>query len=552
MRIRVKIVLIVLPLIVAPFILIGIAASLAARNGITGVATDFLQFKAQQLQGYAQTQWGLLEENELSGQPEFVRVAQSAVASFARSLIRSDTELIVAVGQDGEVAMQTGEVQLSGAERDALADLARRGAVGWRQLRLGGAERVGQAFTFAPFGWYVLVTEQRRVFYQAVNQIFLQSAAIIVVAAAVSVFLLLLFSGYLTTPLASVVAAMREVIANGDLSRRVALLYNDETGELGHTFNLMTKELEKAYNQVKGFAYQAAIARKREQKIRSIFQRYVPAEVIEQFFANPETMLVGDNRVLAVLFSDIRNFTTLAENLPPESIVESLNRYFSVMVDVIMARKGIVDKYIGDAIMAFYGAPVHHEDDAQQAVRSGLEMIESLEEFNRWQAERGRPRFTIGVGINYGAVTVGNIGSEKKMDYTVIGDMVNLASRLEGLTKIYGEPLIVSEAVRREIGEEFPCRQIDKVAVKGRTHGVKVYAVQRELSREEQKGWKLHHTGLEHYYRREFEKAARYFLYVQEVLPRDGLAPVYLRRCQQLLKHAPGEEWEGIEVMLEK
>ncbi len=133
-----------------------------------------------------------------------------------------------------------------------------------------------------------------------------------------------------------------------------------------------------------------------------------------------------------MLFSDIRGFTTISEGMSPDDLVSSLNRYFSGQVDIIMNRSGIVDKYIGDAIMAFFGAPVTHDDDALQAILAGIEMSEAVEDFNRQQKELGKPEFHIGVGINYGIVTVGNIGTDKKMDYTVIGDMVNLASRLEG------------------------------------------------------------------------------------------------------------------------
>ena len=232
--------------------------------------------------------------------------------------------------------------------------------------------------------------------------------------------------------------------------------------------------------------------------------------------------------------------------------MESLNAYFSVMVDVIMSRQGIVDKYIGDAIMAFYGAPVRHEDDAFQAVQSGFEMMEALKGFNQWQAERGRPEFRIGIGINYGIVTVGNIGSDKKMDYTVIGDMVNLASRLEGLTKVYHEEMIVSESIFRHVEKDISCRMLDRVAVKGKKQGVGIYSPRKELSASEENGWKLHHTGLQFYYKREFEKAAKYFLEVQKILPDDGSSRLFLKRCRTYMKSSPPEDWNGVVVMTEK
>jgi adenylate cyclase len=552
MRIRAKFVLVVLPLIITPLLMVGLAASLAARNGITRVATEFLKFKTEELNNYASTQWNLLVENELSGSEEFVSVAKAAVESFARSLIRSDSELILAVDGQGRIAMSTEEIALSDQESERLAGLLATAEEGWLQMRLGGVDRVAQSARFAPFDWTFLVTERRDAFYQAVNQIFFQAGLILTATLAVAMVLLLLFTRYLTQPLGNVVSAMKEIITANDLSKRVELLYKDEIGELGHTFNLMTSELEKAYNQIKSYAFKAVIAQKREKKIRNIFQKYVPAEVIDQFFTNPEAMLVGDSRILAVLFSDIRGFTGISEAMTPEQIVESLNAYFSLMVDIILNRKGIVDKYIGDAIMAFFGAPVKHEDDVLQAVGSGFDMLEALKGFNRRQSSRKRPKFSIGIGVNYGLVTIGNIGSEKKMDYTVIGDMVNLASRLEGLTKVYRVPFIVSESVHMKIKNDVPCRLIDRVTVKGKSEGVKIFHPCRQIDKTQAKGWKLHHLGMDLYYQREFEKAAKYFTYARELLPDDPILSIYLARCRNYLKSPPPPSWQGVSVLSEK
>jgi class 3 adenylate cyclase len=236
----------------------------------------------------------------------------------------------------------------------------------------------------------------------------------------------------------------------------------------------------------------------------------------------------------------------------PDELVEALNAYFSRMVDAIITRRGIVDKYIGDAIMAFFGAPKRHEDDAYQSVMAGLDMMDALDRFNGEQAKKARAPFRIGIGINYGVVTVGNIGSEKKMDYTVIGDMVNLASRLEGLTKIYHEPIIISEAVHRSVEKSMPCRMLDRVAVKGKTQGVRIYCVRRELSPTEEEGWGLHDLGLGLYYGGEFAKALSCFSQVEQFLPGDTISARFVERCRKLSKNPPGPGWEGIEVITEK
>ena len=531
----------------------ALASIFTARNGITRVATEFHRFKAEELSKYAESQWTLLKENGLSDRKEFVDISKAAIESFARSMIRSDAELIVAVDRSGVLVMATADVTLTLPETRILASLATGKEEGWHQVVMGGIRRVGQAVWVAPFDWYVLVTSTRDSFYKATDQILNQSILILALFALLSAFLLVLFSGNLTRPLRAVVTAMRGIIASDDLSQRVELLYRDETGELGHTFNIMTGELQRAYEQIKGYALEAAIAQKKEMKIRNIFQKYVPNEVIDIIFQNPEGMLVGDNRILSVLFSDIRGFTAISEAMKrPDQLVESLNDYFSRMVDAIISRRGIVDKYIGDAIMAFFGAPVRHEDDAYQSVMAGFDMMDALIRFNSDQARKQRPAFRIGIGINYGLVTVGNIGSEKKMDYTVIGDMVNLASRLEGLTKIYHEPMIFSESVHRSVEKRMPCRMLDRVAVKGKTQGVRIYCGRRDINATEEEGWGMHELGLGLYYDREFSKALSCFTQVQHFLPGDTISARFAERCHEYMKTPPRPKWDGVEIITEK
>lgn len=552
MSIRAKIVLIVLPLIIAPLLVTGYVSSLSARNGITRVATSLLRFKQEELLSYASSQWSLLVSNNLVGNEEFVEASKDAVQSFARNMVRSGTELILAVDAGGNVVMASGEIALTAGETQALQALVAKESFGWQQLALGGSERVVQVAPFEAFGWYILVTEQREAFYQTINQMYLQTGIILSVSSALAVALLLVFSYLLTQPLKNVVGAMRDIISTSDLSKRVEVLYKDETGELGHTFNLMTSELGKANDLVKGYALQAVVAQHKEQKIRNIFQKYVPKAVIDQFFASPEQMLVGEDRILALLFSDIRGFTTISEQMQPNEVVESLNAYFELMVDIIMNHHGVVDKYMGDAIMAFYGAPERTRYEASEAVQSAFQMLEALKDFNIWQTRKSRPEFRIGIGINYGIVTVGNIGSEKKMDYTVIGDMVNLGSRLEGLTKVYDQPLIVSESVAKKIQEKFPCRLIDRVIVKGKTAGIGIYTSRRQLSPEEQHAWQLHEEATRLFYERSFEDSARLFQKVQEMLPGDRSSAMYLERSRSNIASPPPPDWTGAMSMTVK
>ena len=552
MSIRVKIVLIVLPLIITTLLLTGASSFFSATNAITGIAKEFLGFKAAEFQKYAESQWLLLVENNMTERPAMVAATQIAIESYADSIVRSATEVIFALDSRLEVAMQTAELTVEEGEREALQQIVESRTTDLITPRISGVERVAKGFYFEPFDWYIVVSEQRDTFYSQVNQITQRTGIILVMAIILGVIMVLVFAGYLTNPLTRVAQAMEKIISTNDLSNRVEVEYNDETGKLAHTFNLMVGALETAYNQIKRYAFKAVLAQKNEHKIRNIFQKYVPSDVIDQFFENPEKMLVGENRVISILFSDIRSFTSISEQMMPDDLVSSLNRYFTVMVDVIMARHGIVDKYIGDAIMAFFGAPVRHKDDALQSVLAGIEMTEVLKDFNAQQRKLGKPEFKIGVGINYGVVTVGNIGTEKKMDYTIIGDMVNLASRMEGLTKKYHQPLLISESLHQKVKDEVDCRLIDTVAVKGKTKGVKIYTVKKRLSEEENKAWTLHNTAMESYYQQDFDKAISYFQNVQKIFPDDYASQAMIDRCRQFKVSPPPENWDGVEIMTEK
>jgi len=551
--IRLKIVLVVLPVLVVAVVLAGMTSQMIASRAVTRVATEFLDFKASELEKYAESQWNLLVENGVADRPDMVAAARAGVEAFALGIVRSDTEAIVAVGPDGAIRMRTSSVEAAPGEAERLAALYASGTRGFQLLTLGGVERAASGFPFGPFGWYALVTEERDAFYGDVDAIVRGTAAILAASLAAAAALVLLFVRHLTGPLAAMVVAMRRIIDSGDLSERVPVEFADEIGTLSHTFNLMLEELRKAYDRIKKYAFDAVLAQKKEAKIRHIFQKFVPQELIDRFFRNPEEMLVGENRELAVLFSDIRSFTTISEAMRPDDLVNSLNRYFSTMVDIIMARHGVIDKYIGDAIMAFFGAPVSHADDAASSVLAALEMTEALDAFNRGQLAAGKPEFKIGIGINYGVVTVGNIGCDKKMDYTVIGDMVNLASRLEGLTKPYRQPLIFSEFLYDKVRDEFPCRILDLVAVKGKTKGVRIYTARRSVTPVEAKAWAVHEEAMAMYLARRFREASIMFRSVTDELgPDDYASAMMAERCGRYAVEPPPDDWDGVEVLHSK
>jgi len=553
--------LVILPLIIVTLALAQTASYFNAVNGVTRLARQLLGFKLGELEKYADNQWSLLVENNYAGRPDMVEAAQKAVEIYAQSVILSGTERIFAVDGAGNVVMTSAPLEMQEREKAPLLRQLSEENPGLQNAVIGGEKRVFQAFHFSPFQWYLLISEKNDVFYYDANRIALQTLITLIISVVITSVLLIMVAGHLTNPLSRIVKTMNNIINSADLSSRVEVEYQDETGNLAHTFNQMIGELDNAYGQIKRYAFQAVLAGKKEERIRQIFQKYVPKDVIERFFASPEKMLVGDNRKLSILFSDIRSFTTISEGMAPDDLVNSLNRYFSGQVDIIYNRKGVVDKYIGDAIMAFWGAPEKHDDDALQSVLAGLEMIDALSGFNENQRKLKGPEFHIGVGINYGEVTVGNIGSERKMDYTVIGDSVNLASRMEGLTKTYHSELLISEFVYAELQKTLQAapntprlyfRLLDTVAVKGKTKGVKIYTVKRSLNAAEAAAWPVHNQGMELYYRRSFREAAEKFREVYRLLAKDPNAESLYRRCAEYAANQPPDGWDGVEVMKTK
>ena len=487
-----------------------------------------------------------------------IEAAKNAVLFYARSIILSGTEIIFALNYEGGIVMATSPLDLKPEEREEVLEILLLEDTGIFHLELGGKDRVFTAFNFTPFSWYMILIEEEAAFYQDADRIRFQTLAALGLTSALAVLTLVLLARHLTNPLERVVKAMNAISSGSDLSSRVEIEYRDETGTLAATFNSMLGELEKAYSQIKRYAFDAVLAGKKEQRIRQIFQKYVPKDVIDKCFAAKGSMLkIGEERNLTILFSDIRGFTAISERFKnkPEDLVESLNRYFTSQVDIIMNRNGIVDKYIGDAIMAFWGAPVNRDDDVLQSVLSALDMIDALQGFNDEQRKLGKPEFRIGIGINYGLATVGNIGSERKMDYTVIGDEVNLASRMDGLNKIYHTELLLSDSVYSRLPQrQLPGRLLDMVAVKGKKEGVRIFTVKRNVSVTEEKAWAYHNQGMLLYLppKRDFVNAAKYFQAVLTLIPGDFNALNLLARCKAYSVKPPPPDWNGVEIMKNK
>jgi adenylate cyclase len=294
----------------------------------------------------------------------------------------------------------------------------------------------------------------------------------------------------------------------------------------------------------------------KEKRLRSTMARYMTKEVADRLLEEGESTLGGASQEVTILFSDIRDFTPMAERLGPRETVTMLNDYFSEMVDVVFQHGGILDKYIGDAIMALFGAPFPTGEDADRAVAVANDMMRALADHNSRRMGGGRLPIRIGIGISTGEVIVGNIGSPRRMDYTVIGDSVNLASRLEAANKYYGTSILICERAAAQLQREARLREIELLRVKGKLNPVSIYEVL-----DYHHGGSFPHLdqvlsdferGVAAYRKRQFNQALSHFETVLNAHPVDGPALVYRERCEMLMSNPPDDEWTPVRVLMTK
>ena len=288
------------------------------------------------------------------------------------------------------------------------------------------------------------------------------------------------------------------------------------------------------------------------QFVRKAFSTYVSDDVVEEIIANPSKLQLGGvKRHMSAIFTDIRNFSTISEQLDPEDLVRLLNRYLTAMSDIILAEKGTIDKYEGDAIVAFFGAPLELPDHALRACLSAIKIKREETMLNEIFLKQNLSPFPLitRIGINTGSMVAGNMGTDNKMNYTIMGNTVNIASRLEGANKIYETWLLTTKETLDETGERLLSRRLDKVRVVGINQPVQVYELME--TREDAEEWQVetvHHFeyALALFEKREWEKAADAFRHVLIVNPLDGPSNVFIKRCENFQKNPPADDWDGV------
>ncbi|NLW05839.1 MAG: adenylate/guanylate cyclase domain-containing protein, partial [Pseudomonadaceae bacterium] len=299
------------------------------------------------------------------------------------------------------------------------------------------------------------------------------------------------------------------------------------------------------FNFIWGFFYESMT----RHRLADMFGQYVPPELVEEMSRNPgDFSFAGESRVMSVLFSDIRGFTNLSEALTADELKVLLNRYFTPITGVIFDHRGTIDKYIGDLVMAFWGAPLADPDHAVHSIQAAKDMLKATAELSATFVAEGLPAITVGIGINSGLMNVGDMGSKYRRAYTVLGDAVNLASRLESSTKYYGVALVVGEKTRELALEHFVWRELDLVRVKGKDYPVRVYepvCPQAEATSELQAELEELDKALQAFRAQEFSQAKVIFTQLQAAYPSVSQYSLYLERIEELTQNSPAVDWDG-------
>lgn len=362
------------------------------------------------------------------------------------------------------------------------------------------------------------------------------------IVTAIATTLGLIFAGFVTRSLVDPVKRLlggTRAVEAGDLDVEIQVRTHDELATLATSFNHMVVGLRE------------------KERIRETFGQYVDPRIVKSLLDNRIAADKGVSQVMTVFFSDLEGFTRMCEGLTPDAAVRFLNRYFAMMAEVIRGRQGIVDKYIGDSVMAFWGPPFAEPDDhARLGCVAALEQMRKMDEFRAGLPElfgvrHGLPEVNVRMGIASGEVTVGNIGSETSRGYTVIGDTVNLASRLEQANKFYGTGILVSEATRTLAGDTLAFREIDSLRVAGKLETVTVYellGVADESSDADRQRVRAYEAGLARYRAQDWDGAEAAFRECLAIEPKDPPSLVMLARIAAFRQAPPGAEWDGVWV----
>ena len=341
-----------------------------------------------------------------------------------------------------------------------------------------------------------------------------------------------------------------------NLVRRVVKPLKKITAEIKKIQNFELEGNKRIRSRIKEVTYMADALYSMKKGLRT-FQKYIPASLVRQLIESGEDVRVGGvKKPLVILFSDIQNFTSISEQVEPDQLTRHICQYFDELSKIITTNSGTIDKYIGDAIMAFWGAPLPVITPCHKAAEAALRCIQRSTELNTQWQQAGKPVLYTRIGVHLGDVIVGNLGSSERLNYTAIGDAINIASRLEGINKIYGTQIIVSDSVYQQIKDQFILRKIDRVILKGKVTSDSIYelvAERRDQVTYDFEKYTMYFTqAFEAYQQKKWDEAISLFSACLEVYHTDPLAPVFIQRCREFEIIPPTKNWDGAWSIHEK
>ena len=380
--------------------------------------------------------------------------------------------------------------------------------------------------------WHVIAIAPHAYVYAKSKQNNMINVATIIIAMIMVAAIALYFSKNISDSITPLVSYMRRI---GRLDLKFNIKKSTsirEIYELQHSFDVMKNSLKS-------------------------FEKYIPSELVLSLMKNrEEAKLGGHEEELTIFFSDMVNFTQVSERFPPKELVEVVSGYLSECSDILIKRKGTVDKYIGDAIMAFWGAPQKVKDHAYQGCLAALECQEVMKKVSADLEKKGVKDIAIRIGLNSGRVVVGNMGSEKRLNYTVIGDAVNLSSRLEAINKFYGTDIMIGEETYKRTKDKIHARILDKIAVKGKEQGIEIYqllgvkevkdTILSPIDKKQLMLIELSEAAFSAYMDQQWDKAIEHYRDILDKFSEDKVALLMIERCQLYKEQSPGKDWDGV------
>jgi class 3 adenylate cyclase len=535
MNIRAKLYLIVLPLMGVAIVLSASFAYSAAASKLESAAAEYLDKKASWVRSYMNDQAVLLVDEGYFDNEYMREAALAGIEKYANDLLQGEAEIIAAFDNTRRLVFSAGDMR---RRKDAAL--------------LGGGNRkyIAVSTLSDAFSLQIYAAHDRRDILKTLDSLIVVSLAVLLLALAVAAVFLHILARAITRPIAGMKAvfdgyAFDRLAGKARVYPAVNAPSDDETGALAASYNMMMEKFAAAEHELNLFARGREAKKNIEEKRRNIFQLYTPNEVVQKVLKTPSELLDGAKYDGAILYSGMRHISPLSDNLPPTKFIALLNRYFIKMTAIVRKKTGVNFNIEGDALLAGWGVPTAGTKDAVNAVHTALLMIEAMLKLNGENGDLGLPPLEIGIGLDSGSVTAGNITSDNKVNWTVMGGPVTAAVQLQKLTKDYKEAVLFTENIYKKVFSYFPCRFVDKVTLAGSPAGVSLFTARLKISGKEKEAWKHHRIAVKLFYARKFTEALLQFEQASLKDPEDGVSSIFISRCRKYLKTPPPPMWDG-------